>query len=145
MFSRSHKCQAGSAQRRLGFARDRRGSVLTWAAFLIVPLIGFVGIGVDSARGYMVKARLSQALDSAALAAGRWAYDSTKAQEEAQMVFKANFPTGYMDATVTGPTFTFTNVGTGNDLINVSGSAVLPTYSCICSASATSPSAPAPR
>lgn len=127
MFSPKGKSTVGLRHPR-SFARGDRGSVLTWAAFLMVPLLGFVGIGVDSARGYMVRARLSQALDSAALAAGRWAYSTTKAQEEANMVFKANFPSGYMDATVSGPTFTFTNAGTGNDIITVSGSATLPTY-----------------
>jgi Flp pilus assembly protein TadG len=73
----------------------------------------------------MVKARLSQALDSAALAAGRHSSDQAKAQEEASMVFKANFPTGYMDAAVTGPTFAFNST---SDTVTVSGSAVLPTY-----------------
>lgn len=107
------------------FFRDSRGSLLTWATFLIVPLLGFVGVGVDSARGYMVKARLAQALDSAALAAGKYAADTTKAQEEANMVFKANFPAGYMSATVTGPTFVFNST---LDTVAVNASAVLPTY-----------------
>jgi len=112
-------------QRPALFFRNRRGSLLTWAAFLIVPMLGFVGLGVDSARGYMVKARLGQALDSAALAAGRHASDQAKALEEANMVFKANFPPGYMDAVVTGPTFAFNGT---SDTVTVSGSAVLPTY-----------------
>jgi len=107
------------------FFRNRRGSLLTWAVFLMVPLLGFVGLGVDTARGYLVKARLSQALDSAALAAGRNASNQTLAIEEATMVFKANFPTGYMDAAVTGPTFTFNAT---SDTVTVAGSAVLPTY-----------------
>lgn len=109
----------------LGFLRGQRGSVAAWAAFMIIPLLGFIGLGLDTARGYMVRARLSQALDSAALAAGKFAYDSTKATAEANKMFKANFPTGYMDATVTGPTLTFNST---LDTVTVDGSAVLPTY-----------------
>ncbi|MGH7002762.1 MAG: vWA domain-containing protein, partial [Alphaproteobacteria bacterium] len=47
---------------------------------------------------------------------------------EANMVFKANFPNGYMEATVTGPVITIANISTGNDLITVSGAATVPTY-----------------
>ena len=112
----------------LSFFRGSNGSLMTWAAFLMVPIIGFVGLGVDTARGYLVRARLSQALDSAGLAAGRWTYSTAKATEEAEMVFKANFPTNFMDSTVTGPTIKFQNLSTGNDLITVKASAVLPTY-----------------
>ncbi|MGH7002764.1 MAG: pilus assembly protein TadG-related protein, partial [Alphaproteobacteria bacterium] len=111
-----------------GWFRGRRGGLLTWAAVLMVPLLSFVGIGVDASRGYLVRARLSQALDSAGLAAGRWTFSTAKAEEEANMVFQANFPSGYMEATVTGPNLTVTNVSTGNDLITVSGEATIPTY-----------------
>lgn len=105
--------------------RDRHGGLLTWAAMLMVPLLGFIGIGVDSARGYMVRARLSQALDSAALAAGRQASNETKATAAAQLMFKSNFPTGYMDAVVTGPTLAF---NTTSDTVAVTASAAIPTY-----------------
>ncbi len=109
----------------LAFLRGNRGSVLTWAAFLMVPLIGFMGLGVDSARGYMVKARLSQALDAAALAAGRQTADTAKSEEVAKAVFKANFPSEYMDATLAGPTITF---NADKDTVTASATAVIPTY-----------------
>jgi hypothetical protein len=73
----------------------------------------------------MVRARLSQALDAAGLAAGKWAANTAKAEEEATMTFKANFPTGYMDAVVAGPTVTFNAY---NDVVVVDASATLPTY-----------------
>jgi Flp pilus assembly protein TadG len=107
------------------YVRADRGSVLTWAALLMVPLLGFLGLGVDTARGYMVRARLSQALDSAALAAGRSNADQASAEEKGKTVFKANFPTGYMDATVTGPTFVFNNT---DHTVKASATAALPTY-----------------
>jgi Flp pilus assembly protein TadG len=116
--------------RRLGnvparFLRERRGSLLTWIAFLMVPLIGFVGLGLDTARGYMVRARLSQALDAAALSAGRSTADQAGAEARARMMFKANFPNGYMDATITGPTFVFNNA---EHTVKVTASADIPTY-----------------
>ena len=115
-----------SAQRGLlSFLRGQRGAVLTWAAILIVPLIGFMGLGVDSARGYMVRARLSQALDAAALAAGRQTADTQRSEDIANTVFKANFPTGYMDATLTGPSITF---NADKDTVTASATAVIPTY-----------------
>jgi len=107
------------------FMGGRRGGVAVWAAFLIIPMLGFLGLGVDSARGYMVRARLSQALDAAGLAAGKWAANTSKAEEEATMTFKANFPNGYMDAAVVGPTVTFNAL---NDTVVVDASATLPTY-----------------
>jgi Flp pilus assembly protein TadG len=109
----------------LGFLRGRHGGVLTWGAILMVPLIAFIGIGADAARGYLVRARLSQSLDAAALAAGREASDMTKAEEIAKTVFKANFPAGYMDAALDGPNITF---NADKDTVTASASAVLPAY-----------------
>lgn len=109
----------------LRFWSDRRGGVLVWASLMIVPLLGFMGLGVDTARGYMVRARLSQALDSAALAAGRQTTNETKAASEAKMIFKANFPVGYMDAEVDGPKIDFDEDG---DTVMVSATAEIPTY-----------------
>jgi Flp pilus assembly protein TadG len=108
-----------------GFLRGRRGSVLAWTAFMVVPLLGFIGLGTDAARGYMVRARMSQALDAAALAAGRAGADQTKATTMAQTLFTANYPTGYMDSTLTGPTIAFDAAA---QTVTVSASAVLPTY-----------------
>lgn len=107
------------------FLRSDRGSVLTWGAFLMVPLICFMGIGVDAARGYLVKARLSQALDAAALSAGRKTADAAKAEEIAKTVFKANFPPGFMDASLDGPTITF---DTDKATVTASATAVIQTY-----------------
>jgi Flp pilus assembly protein TadG len=105
--------------------RGRRGSLLTWAAFLMVPLLGFVGLGVDTARGYMVRARLSQALDAAALSAGRQTADTQKSEEIAKTVFKANFPDGYLDAALAGPSISF---NADKDTVTAAATAVIPTY-----------------
>ena len=87
------------------FARDVAGAALVTVALGAVPLIGFVGIGTDTARGYLVKSRLSSALDAAALAGGRSFFLPTR-DEDITIFFNANFPPGYMGATVSGPQIT---------------------------------------
>ncbi len=75
------------------------------AAFVaggIISMVGVVGLATDAARGYMVKARLGQALDSAALAGGREIFSPTR-DADIQMFFNANFPPGFLGATITGP------------------------------------------
>lgn len=87
-----------------GVAYNRRGSMATFIAASIVPLVAFGGLAVDTARGYLMKSRLSYALDAAGLAAGRVMYDETLRDEMAEKFFSANFPDNYMNASVTGPT-----------------------------------------
>lgn len=91
----------------------------------MVPLLGFMGLGLDTSRAYMVRARLSQALDSATLAAGRANADDIAAEARALNVFRANFPPGYMDAAVTGPSFVFNNT---DHTVKATASAAVPTY-----------------
>jgi Flp pilus assembly protein TadG len=93
------------------FARDRRGAVAIFVAAGIIAFVGFVGLATDAARGYMVKARLSQALDAAGLAGGK-VMNTTNLQADLEMFFKANFPTGYMGSTLEGPTFEVDETGT---------------------------------
>ncbi|MGH6880918.1 MAG: TadE/TadG family type IV pilus assembly protein, partial [Hypericibacter sp.] len=49
------QCAAGLR----AFAADRRGTVITFMAVAIVPLIGALGLATDAARGYMVRSQLS--------------------------------------------------------------------------------------
>ena len=86
--------------RRLG--TDSRGAVAAFVAGGIITMVGVVGVATDAARGYMVKARLGQALDAAALAGGREIYSPTR-DADIRMFFDANFPPGFMGATITGP------------------------------------------
>jgi len=87
------------------FATDERGAVAIFLAAGIIVLVGAVGLGVDTIRGYLVQSRLSAALDAAGLAGGRVMFSPTR-DADIQMFFNANFPPGYMGATVTGPTIT---------------------------------------
>ncbi|HEY4135031.1 MAG TPA: pilus assembly protein [Alphaproteobacteria bacterium] len=104
-------------------SRDRRGGIAVFLATAIVPLIGILGLAVDTTRGYMVKSRLSQALDAAALAGGRVIFSTTR-DADIQMYFNANYPAGYMGAAVTGPTIA---VNGTNDKLTLQASAVVDT------------------
>ncbi len=81
------------------FTGDRRGSVSLYVATAIVPLIAIVGVSIDAARGYLVKSRLSSAVDAAALAGGR-IYGSAFRDADIQKYFDSNFPAGYMNAAI---------------------------------------------
>ena len=104
-------------------ARDRKSIIAVFLAAAILPTVGFLGIATDAARGYLVKARLARALDSAALAGGRVMFSENR-DADIQMYFDANFPPGYLGATVTGPTFT---VYANNEVITLSASASINT------------------
>lgn len=80
--------------------RNDSGFALLTVALLAVPLVGFIGIATDAARAYMVKSRLSSALDAAALAGG-WAFNADTRDADITQFFEANFPDGFLNATVT--------------------------------------------
>lgn len=112
----------------LGFIRrmlrDTGGASFLFVAAAIVPLVGFVGLSTDAARGYLVKARLSQALDASGLAGAQSTFDTSLLQADIQKYFNANFPPDYLGATVTGPSYTY---DVANDKLTVTASAVIPT------------------
>lgn len=81
------------------FRRDEEGAVAILVAAAVIPLIGALGLATDTARGYMVKARLSQALDAAALAGGKNIFGADR-DADIQMFFDANFPPGTLGADV---------------------------------------------
>jgi Mg-chelatase subunit ChlD len=86
-------------------------------------LVGVVGLGVDTIRGYLVQSRLSAALDAAGLAGARVMFSPTR-DADIQMYFAANFPPGFMGATVTGPTI---SVNADNSVLSLSAQASIGT------------------
>ncbi len=82
-----------------GLARDERGGIAIILALAVVPLVAFSGLAIDTGRGELVRARLSQALDAAALAGGR-VFFSAQRDADIRMYFAANFPEGYLEADV---------------------------------------------
>lgn len=90
------------------FGRDDRGGTIIIIAAAAVPMVAFMGISVDTARGYVVKQRLNYAIDGAALAAARSSLDKDYAKI-GRKFFDANFPSGFMG--VTGLQLKFTLSG----------------------------------
>jgi Flp pilus assembly protein TadG len=122
--------------------QKQRGVVLLVHALMLIATIATVGLAVDVGTIYLIKARLSAAVDAAALAAGRSVnLANTVPQAQAQATaaakqfFSANFPAGYLNSigtpTVT-PTFTEVTDANGNPTgvlnISVTASAQAPTY-----------------
>ena len=84
--------------------RDQRGVAAVFLAVALIPLIGAVGLAVDSSLGYLLKTRMGKSLDTAGLAAGRIALDANAAAV-ARQYFDANF--GKSNASVTVDSFDF--------------------------------------
>jgi Flp pilus assembly protein TadG len=100
-----------------------KGSIMAWSALAMIPLMGMASISVDGARAYMVKSRLSQAVDAAALAGGK-TLNTANYNADIVKYFNVNFPTNYLGSTLTGPTIT---IGEGNDTVTVQAAANVPT------------------
>ena len=91
--------------------------------FLIIPIVGTVGLSTDAARGYLVKHRLTEALDAAGLAAARESESSAQAAQ-ATMFFNANWQNDYLGAAIDGP---YTSWNQTDDTVTVTATATVPT------------------
>jgi Flp pilus assembly protein TadG len=104
------------------FVRDRRGNVALLFGLSIIPLLIAVGLGVDYGRGLLVKERMEDALDAAALALGSWTdLSQSEMQAKAQQFFDANY------AGSTSGTEPTVSLSTSGDNITVSVSGEVPT------------------
>ncbi len=121
---------------------DRRGVAAVFLAVALIPLIGAVGLAVNSSLGYLVKTRMGKSLDTAGLAAGRVALDAN-AKQVAQQYFDANFGKAGGGVEVTGfdfevdPSFRYVTLSAtadvptlfmrvfGHDKMNVGARAVI--------------------
>jgi Flp pilus assembly protein TadG len=111
----------------------QKGFVLVYMAATLTGLLLFTGLAVDSGRAYVVKAQLTKAVDGAALAGAR-SLNSGNPRREAEKIFRANFPVGYVGTTsVTDPTTDLnffrvvTNAATGVNTVTVTAAATVPT------------------
>jgi Flp pilus assembly protein TadG len=94
------------------FRRDDRGNVAMMVAVSVVPLTLAAMGALDLTRSVTAKVALQDALDAAALAAGRVSgNDATLLQQTGQRVLQQNL-SGTQDFTVTSATFTFGANGT---------------------------------
>src|SRR4249920_2564695 len=71
--------------------RQEKGSLNVLYALALIPMIGALGLATDTARGYLLKARLSQSIDQAVLAGGK-VYFSPERNADVLKYFSANFP-----------------------------------------------------
>jgi Flp pilus assembly protein TadG len=120
----------------------RRGFILLTHALMVFFTIAMIGLAVDAGTMYVIKGRLSSAVDAAALAAGRsvnlantLSAATTAAQATATQFFNANFPNGYLGTgTMNLSTPSFTQELDSNGNINgildiaVTASVPAPTY-----------------
>lgn len=79
--------------------RDQRGAVAALLGLLVVPLFIMLGLAIDGARAYLLKAKLQQAIDSAGLAGGQ-ALGVGDPGEAIQMYFDANYPSDFMSGQI---------------------------------------------
>lgn len=84
---------------------DDRGATAVYVVLGLTVMIAAMGTGLDAGRAYIVKSRLSSALDAAALAGGLTMFDATR-DDDIRKYFRVNFPDGFMGATITGPSIT---------------------------------------
>jgi Flp pilus assembly protein TadG len=82
------------------FGSDRGGAVAIMAGLMAIALVSSIAMAVDVARAYVIKSRISYAIDAAALAGGRDILSPTR-DADIRMYFDANFDPGYLGATIT--------------------------------------------
>jgi len=89
------------------FADDRRGVVAVVFVMALVPVMALGGAAIDVSRAYIVKQRLSFALDAAALAVGSSHGSDAELTEVMQRFFDANYPAHEIGVPAT-PSIAFT-------------------------------------
>jgi hypothetical protein len=118
--------------------RKRRGFILLTHTLMIGITVGFIGLAVDAGTMYVIKGRLSSAVDAAALAAGRslnlgntLSAAQTAAVSTATTFFNTNFPAGYLGSgtptlTIPNPVDQADSNGNPTGIINITVSASVP-------------------
>lgn len=110
-------------RRSLRALRERGGNALITAAVALPAIVAGAGLAVDAGIVYMVKNRVSKALDSSGLAAGRG--DLEQATADARAYFDANYPPGYLGSNL--QSFTV-NTDANQEYITVTAQVEVPTY-----------------
>jgi len=117
--------------------RERGGALLLFTFMTILVIIPVIGLAIDGSILFWTKAKLSSAVDAAALAAGR-SINVYETQQQnsgpvaavAQEWFAANFPAGWLGTSVVGgaPTVTIAPTSTMTQTVVVTASATVPLY-----------------
>lgn len=92
-------------------------------------MIALTGLAIDVGMAYTVQTKLNAALDAAVIAAGRAISKGTAAaKQEAANLFKANYPSGLLGASVSDPEIATAQNPDGSWTITATGRASSPTY-----------------
>ncbi len=91
---------SGQSSRRI--FRDSSGNIMILFGFLLLPLLGAVGVAVDSSRAYAVRAHLQASLDAAALV-GANNISASNRDALMQSYFDANWHAEYQGAATPAP------------------------------------------
>ena len=107
--------------------RERGASLITFTLVCVMVLIPMMGLAIDGAINFWVKAKLSSAVDAAALAAGR--NPSANATTTALQYIYANFPAGWMGTSFPStPTAVATFPYPGTRTVTVTASVTVPLH-----------------
>ncbi len=75
------------------FARDAKGNVAILFGVALIPMLIGVGVAVDYGRALIIRNRMADAADAAALAIGSWPNQTQdQLKTRAQQFFNANYP-----------------------------------------------------
>jgi len=111
-------------QRTQQFVHAERGAVAVLVALAAIPMLIAGGLAIDLSRAYLVKSRLSHALDAAGLAVGTMrttSSDPTYLEAQFNSFFTANYAASEIGTT---SNLTFTDVG---GVLTVTGQATVDT------------------
>ena len=107
--------------------RNREKGATMMLLMLGLPLVflPLVGLAIDGTRLFIVQAKLSAAVDGAALGAGRLLGTAANTSEIANEFLNVNFPTGYWGTSNLSPSISYTN-NLGTNTISVSATVQSP-------------------
>jgi Flp pilus assembly protein TadG len=116
--------------------KKSKGFALLLFGVMVVPLVGLVGLTIDTGVLYVIKSKLSAAVDAGSLAGARalsrGSDDDTqraRAQQVAASYVRANFPNGYMlTGTLSVPVPTVTSNIANQRSVSVNASVQAPTF-----------------
>lgn len=99
------------------FYQDTQASVLIIFAFLTFFLVAVAGAGVDMGRSQIIRHKMHQASDAAALAGASMAPGVSQAERDAviERTFRLNFPDNFMGSTITAGDMVVTYTPNGVD------------------------------
>lgn len=85
----------------LRYSREKAGAIAIMFAIMAPVLFGVAGMSLDYAQAYLVRQRLAQALDAAALAAAAMSTDEAVITQKVMDFFNANYPEEKLGVTFT--------------------------------------------